>query len=87
MRIIETPVFTKRIMDVLADDEYRELQWILLMKPESGRLTGGLLHVGITAPARRGRRALRHRVHDVAVQKIQSGRFDTGAVKDIKCIC
>ncbi len=38
MEIIETPIFTKKIQDVLSDDEYRELQWALVVNPEAGAL-------------------------------------------------
>ncbi|MFA5287548.1 MAG: hypothetical protein WC394_04705 [Candidatus Omnitrophota bacterium] len=38
MEIIETPIFTKRINDVLSDYEYRQLQWALVVKPDSGQL-------------------------------------------------
>jgi len=38
MEIIETRVFTKRIKDVLSDDEYRLLQWELVTNPEAGAL-------------------------------------------------
>lgn len=38
MEIIETPVFTRRIKDVLSDDEYRRLQWALVINPEAGPL-------------------------------------------------
>ena len=41
MEIIETPIFTKRISDVLSDDEYRKLQWTLVVNPESGSLIPG----------------------------------------------
>jgi mRNA-degrading endonuclease RelE of RelBE toxin-antitoxin system len=38
MEIIETPIFTKRITEVLSDNEYRQLQWMLVVNPESGEL-------------------------------------------------
>ena len=38
MEIIETPVFTRRIKNVLSDDEYRRLQWALVINPEAGSL-------------------------------------------------
>ncbi len=41
MRFIETPVFTRAIVRLLADDEYRSLQLALLLRPESGRLIPG----------------------------------------------
>ena len=43
--IIETPIFTRRIQTVLADDEYRALQAYLVNKPEAGKIiprSGGL---------------------------------------------
>lgn len=41
MEIIETPIFTKRIKAVLSDDEYRRLQWALVVNPEAGQLIPG----------------------------------------------
>ena len=38
MEIVETPIFTRRIKAVLSDDEYRELQWALVINPEAGQL-------------------------------------------------
>jgi mRNA-degrading endonuclease RelE of RelBE toxin-antitoxin system len=38
MEIIETPVFTRKIKDVLSDDEYRALQWALVINPGMGQL-------------------------------------------------
>lgn len=45
MEIIETPIFTRRIKDVLSDKEYRSLQWTLVINPEAGAVIpvgGGL---------------------------------------------
>ncbi len=45
MIFIETTGFTKRLLDYLKDDEYRELQNFLIEQPEAGDLiqgTGGL---------------------------------------------
>jgi hypothetical protein len=45
VKIIETPIFTKSIIDLVPDDSYRELQAELLLRPEAGDLipgTGGL---------------------------------------------
>ena len=39
--IIETPIFTRRIQDLLADDEYRALQAYLVNKPEAGKVIPG----------------------------------------------
>ncbi len=41
MEIIETPIFTKKINDVLSDDEYSRLQWALVINPEAGELIPG----------------------------------------------
>jgi hypothetical protein len=41
MVIIETPIFTKRLMDVMTDEEYRLLQMHLLNKPDAGKVTQG----------------------------------------------
>ncbi len=41
MEIIETPVFTRRIHDVLSDSEYRQLQHALVINPEAGALIPG----------------------------------------------
>jgi mRNA-degrading endonuclease RelE of RelBE toxin-antitoxin system len=41
MEIIETPIFTKRIKDVLSDEEYSKLQWALVINPEIGPLIQG----------------------------------------------
>lgn len=48
MRFIETPVFTKRVKDLLSDEDYRTLQVALLLRPEQGPLlkgSGGLRKV------------------------------------------
>ena len=36
MRFVETPVFTKRVKELLPDDDYRALQIALLLRPEPG---------------------------------------------------
>jgi hypothetical protein len=41
MVIIETPVFTKRIIEVLTDDEYKELQQEIANNPKKGDLIPG----------------------------------------------
>jgi mRNA-degrading endonuclease RelE of RelBE toxin-antitoxin system len=41
MLIIETPVFTKRVLDALTDDEYRELQQFIAEHPEAGSIIPG----------------------------------------------
>jgi hypothetical protein len=45
MIIIETSIFTKQLMKLLTDDEYRELQFALIQRPDAGQLivgSGGL---------------------------------------------
>lgn len=48
MIIIETSVFTRRIKELMSDDEYRELQEALVNRPDMGAIiqgTGGLRKV------------------------------------------
>lgn len=48
MVIIETPIFTRLIKEMMNDDEYRELQEALVSRPDSGSLikkSGGLRKV------------------------------------------
>jgi mRNA-degrading endonuclease RelE of RelBE toxin-antitoxin system len=45
MRFVETPIFTKEVLSLIEDEEYRTLQMALVLRPEQGRLiagTGGL---------------------------------------------
>lgn len=41
MEIIETPIFTRKIKDVLSDSEYGQLQWALVINPEAGLVISG----------------------------------------------
>jgi hypothetical protein len=41
MRFVETPVSTKRLKDLLPDEDYRTLQVALLLRPEQGPLIKG----------------------------------------------
>ena len=41
MRFVETPVFTKRVEDLLPDEDYRTLQVALLLRPEQGPVIKG----------------------------------------------
>ena len=41
MKIIETPIFTKRVKRILEDEEYRLLQNEIIVKPESGKIIPG----------------------------------------------
>ena len=41
MLIVETPIFTKRVLEALTDDEYRELQLYLAQYPHAGDVIPG----------------------------------------------
>jgi len=41
LEIVETPVFTRVIKELLRDEEYRLLQWGLVARPELGSLVPG----------------------------------------------
>ena len=41
MLFVETPTFTRRVLDLLDDDEYRELQLHLTQHPGVGRVIPG----------------------------------------------
>jgi len=41
MLIVETPVFTKRILETLTDDEYRQLQHFIVQHPDTGDIISG----------------------------------------------
>ena len=41
MRFIETTVFTRAVVELLDDNQYRALQLALLLRPELGRLIRG----------------------------------------------
>ncbi len=41
MVIIETPIFTKRIQELITDDEYRLLQTHLVNRPDVGKIISG----------------------------------------------
>lgn len=58
MIFIETPVFTKRLLELLDDDSYAEFQRHLALYPEAGDLiegTGGLRKIRV-ATSGRGKR-------------------------------
>lgn len=45
MIVIETSIFTRQVLDLLTDEEYRELQKVLVNRPDAGVLivgSGGL---------------------------------------------
>ena len=59
MRFVETPVFTRAVTLLLSDEEYRQLQLALLIRPEQGALirgSGGLrkLRWGAQGRGKRG---------------------------------
>jgi hypothetical protein len=41
MRFVETPVFTRAVLSLLSDDEYRSLQLALMLRPDTGDLIPG----------------------------------------------
>lgn len=41
MELIETPIFTRKIIDILSDDEYGDMQWLLAIHPEAGPVIPG----------------------------------------------
>ena len=41
MRFVETPIFTDFIAEVLTDEEYRQLQLALALRPDRGALIRG----------------------------------------------
>lgn len=58
MRFVETPIFTAAVTSLLSDEEYRQLQLALLIRPEQGVLirgSGGLRKLRWGA-RRRGKR-------------------------------
>ncbi len=41
VEFIETPVFTRRLLELMDDDEYRELQTLLIAQPDVGDIIRG----------------------------------------------
>ena len=41
MVIIETSVFTRQVQQVLTDDEYQQLQMVLVLRPDAGVIIPG----------------------------------------------
>ena len=59
MLFIETPLFAKLVPAYLSDEEYAELQQVLLFRPESGKViprSGGLRKIrwGVDQQGKRG---------------------------------
>jgi mRNA-degrading endonuclease RelE of RelBE toxin-antitoxin system len=62
MVIVETPIFTRQLRSELSDDEYRLLQNILLVRPDSGKVipgSGGLRKLRWATEGRGKRGSLR----------------------------
>lgn len=62
MVIIETPIFTKQLISVLSDDDYRLFQTELLERPDAGKVipgSGGLRKLRWAAEGRGKRGGLR----------------------------
>lgn len=41
MVIVETSLFTRRVTEMLSDDDYAAIQWLLLARPDAGALIRG----------------------------------------------
>ncbi len=59
MLFVETPIFTREVHDLISDDDYRNLQFALLLRPEAGAIipgSGGLRKVrwGSAGKGKRG---------------------------------
>ena len=59
MLFVETPIFTREVLDLIPDDDYRNLQFALLLRPEAGAIipgSGGLRKVrwGSAGKGKRG---------------------------------
>jgi hypothetical protein len=55
VRFVETPIFTRDVVELLPDDEYRNLQLALALRPEAGaviRGSGGLRKIRWAVPGR-----------------------------------
>ena len=91
MRFVETHVFTAAIDRHLDDEQYRQLQIALMLRPEQGPVMGGRKPpqgpLGDNG-RRQARRAACHLplgapqsrlLHGVRLQEIRAGRFDAGA--------
>ena len=73
MIFIETSVFTRRVMKILSDEEYRELQSLLIENPKAGPIiqgSGGLRKIRWSSSGR-GKRGGSRTIYYWAVAKQQ----------------
>ena len=62
LTIVETSIFTREISSLLLEEEYRLLQWKLVLRPEAGDLiprSGGLRKIRWKIPGKGKRGGLR----------------------------
>lgn len=55
MEFIETPIFTRQVLELFSDGEYQELQLSLATRPDQGNIikgSGGLRKVRVAAKGR-----------------------------------
>jgi putative transcriptional regulator len=97
MRFVETPVFTRALLNLLSDDEYRSLQLALMLRPDAGDLipgSGGLrkFRWSLAGKGKRGGTetdlllAARRRgdLHAFHLRQKPPRRSHAGAIKDFK---
>lgn len=73
MLVVETPVFTRRVLTLLRDDDYRLLQYQLVARPEVGNVirgSGGLRKIRWAATGRGKRGGVRVIYYWAADQEI-----------------
>ena len=62
MEFIETPIFTRLVRELLAEDEYRALQCTLLERPDQGDIikgSGGIRKIRVAAKGKGKRGGVR----------------------------
>ncbi len=62
MVIVETSIFTRQVLELLPDDEYRKLQIVLANRPQAGAIirgSGGLRKIRWALPGRGKRGGVR----------------------------
>lgn len=82
MLIVETPVFTRRVLRLMSDEDYRALQQKLVANPEFGALirhSGGLRKVRWASVGRGKRGGVRaiyywHRVREMLLMLLVYGK-------------